>query len=124
MRELDDSHLSDCPDYKPNDEDQEMTNDEERPGSTVGGNRASPADIETGNKDTEHNPGNPVDNQDPILPSISNQRPGLTEPDTGALASAVEICSLTLLALAFTMAQLQEEAATDDDNGNTDKEKA
>ena len=100
-----------------------MTIIEEQPGTTVGNEGASPADTEMGSKDTGRNPGNPVDTQDPVLPSTSSQQLGPTGPDTGALASAVEIRALTLPALALTMAQIQEVTATSDDNGNTDEEK-
>ena len=121
--DFDNSPLSDRPDYEPSDEDQEMTIVEERPGTTVGNEGASPADTETGSKDMGCNPRNLVDTQDPILPSTSNQLLGPTGPNTGALASAVEIWALTSPALALTMAQIQEAAATGDDNGDTDEEK-
>ena len=105
--DLDNSPLSDHPDYKPSDEDQEMTTTEERLGTTIGDMGASPSDTGIGNKDTGHNPRNLVDAQD------------LTGPDTGVLALAIEIWALTSLALALTMAQIQEATATSDDNGLT-----
>ena len=66
---------------------------------------------------------NPEGNQDPVLPSTSNQQPDPTGPGTRALASAVEARALSSLALALTMAQIQEATATGDDLGNTDEEK-
>ena len=75
------------------------------------------------NQDTGHNPKNPADTQDLVLPSTSNQQPDPARSNTEALASAVEMRALTLLALALTMGQMQEEAATSDSNGNTDEEK-
>ena len=65
----------------------------------------------------------PGTTQDPVLPSTSNQQLGPTGPDTGALALAVEVWALTLPALALTMAQIQEAAATGDNNGGMDEEK-
>ena len=121
--DFDDSPLSDRLDYEPSDGDQEMTIIEERPGTTIGNKGAGPADTEMGGKDTGRNPGNPGDTQDPVLPSTSTQQLGPTGPDTGTLALAVEIQALTSPALAITMAQIQEETATSDDNGDTNEEK-
>ena len=100
-----------------------MTIVEEWPMTTIGDKGAGPGDTEMGGKDTGCKPGNPVDTRDPILPSTSSQQPGPTGPNTGALTSAVEIWALTLLALALTMAQIQEATATGDDNGDTEEEK-
>ena len=75
------------------------------------------------NQDMEHNPGNSAGGQDPVLPSTSNQQLGSARPNTEALASAVEMRALTSPALALTMAQIQEAAATGDGNGDTDEEK-
>ena len=102
--DFDDRPLSDHPDCKSSNEDQEMTIIEEWAGTTVGDEGAGPADTEMGGKDMGQNPGNPVDTPDPILLSTSNQQLGQTGPNTGALVSAVEIRALTLLALALTMA--------------------
>ena len=109
--DLANSPLSDHPDYEPSDEHQEMTTTEEPLGTTVGDIGAGPSDTGTGNKDTGCNPRNPVDAQD------------LTGPNTGALASTVQIWALTSPALAVTMAQIQEATATGDDNDDTNEEK-
>ena len=61
--------------------------------------------------------------QDLVLPSTSTRPLGPAGPNTEALASAIEMWALTLPALALTMAQIQEEAATDDGNGDADKQK-
>ena len=122
----DDDPLSDCPDYKPNDDDQEMAIVEEQPGTIIGDAETGSKETGMGKKDTGRNLGDPVDAQDPILPSTSAQQPGPTRPSTGALASAeaVEMQALTSPALAITMAQIQEATATGVDNDDTDEEKA
>ena len=123
--DLDNSPLSNCPDYKPSDDDQELAIVEEQPRMVIGDRETGPTETGTGKKDMGCNPGNPVDTQDPVLPSTSAQQLGPTRPDTGALASAsaVEIRALTSLALVLTMAQIQEATATGDDNDDTDEEK-
>ena len=121
--DFNDRPLSDQVDYKVSNGDQEMTITEDRHGATAGDKDAGPADTETGNKDMGHNQRNPVDTQDLVLPCTSALQPGPTRPNTEALASAVEIWALTLPALALTMAQIQEAAATSDTNGDTDEEK-
>ena len=124
--DYDNDPLSDHLDYKPSDDDQEMAIVEERPGTIVGDGETSSKETGRGKKDTECNLGNPVDAQDPVLPSTSAQQPGPTRPGTGALASAsaVEMRALSLSALALTMVQIQEATATGDDNDDTDEEKA
>ena len=118
--------LSNCLDYKPSNGNQEMAIVEEWPGMIVGDGETSPKETGTGKKDMGRNLGNPVDAQDPVLPSTSAQQPGPTRPGTGALASAsaVEMRALTSLALAIMMAQIKEATATDDNNEDTDEEKA
>ena len=61
----DDDPLSNCPDYKPSDDDQEMAIVEERPGTIVGDVETGPKEAGMGKKDTGHNLGGPV------LPSTS-----------------------------------------------------
>ena len=84
----DDDPLSDHLDYKPSDDDQEMAIVEKWPGTIVGDRETGPKETGMGKKDTGHNLGDPVDAQDPVLPSTSAQQPGPTRPGTGALASA------------------------------------
>ena len=83
-----DDPLSDRPDYKANDDDQEMAIVEEWPRTIVGDVETGPKEADMGKKDTGGNPGGPVDARDPILPSTSGQQPGPTRPGTGTLASA------------------------------------
>ena len=126
-RDYDDNNpVSDRPDYKPSDDDQEMAIVEERPGMIVMDVETGPKEAGMGKKDTGRNLGGPADAQDPILPSTSSQQLGPTRPSTGTLASAeaVEMWALTSPALAITMAQIQEAAANSDDNDDTDEEKA
>ena len=125
-RDYDDDPLSDHPDYKPSDDDQEMAIVEEQPRTIIGDGETGPKETGMGKKDTGCNLGNPVDAQDPVLTSTSTQQLSPTRPGTGALASAsaVEMRALTSPALAITMAQIQEATATSDDNDDTNEEKA
>ena len=102
-RDLKDSPLSDWADYQASDGDPEVTVTEDE-----GAGLAT-------NQDMEHNPGNSAGAQDLVL--------GSARPNTEALASAVEMRALTSPALALTMAQIQEAAATGDINGDTNEEK-
>ena len=124
--DFDDDPLSDHPDYKPSDDDQELAIVEEQPRMIFGDRETGPKETGMGKKDTGCNQGNPVDVQDPMLPSTSTQQLGLTRPNTGALASAsaVEMWALTSPALTITMAQIQDTTATSDDNDDTNEEKA
>ena len=95
----DDNPLSNHLDYKPSDDDQEMAIVEKRPGMIVGDRETGPKETGTGKKDTGHNPGDPVDAQDPVLPSTSAQQLGPTRPGTGALASASVIGTNSVMAV-------------------------
>ena len=75
-RDYDDDPLSNCPDYKPSDDNQEMAIVEEWPGMIVGDIETSPKETGMGKKDMGCNLGNPVDSQDPILPSTSAKTAG------------------------------------------------
>ena len=77
----DDDPLSDCLDYKPSDNDQEMAIVEEQPRTTIGDGETGPKETGTGKKDTGRNLGNPANAQDPVLPSTSAQQLGPTRPD-------------------------------------------
>ena len=125
-RDYDNDPLSDHPDFKPSDDNQEMAIDEEWPGMIIKDGETGSKETGMGKKDMGHNLGYPADCQDPVLPSTSAQQPSPTRPGTGALTSpeAVEMWALTSLAIAITMAQIQEATATSDDNDDTDKEKA
>ena len=119
----DDDPLSNRSDYKASDNDQEMAIVEEQPGTTVGNVETSPKEADTGKKDSGGNPGGPTDTRESILLCTSSQQLGHTRPGTGTLASAeaVEMCALTSLALAMTMAQIQEATANNSDNDDTDE---
>ena len=83
-----DDPLSDCPDFKPSDDNQEMAIVEERPMMIVGDIETGPKEAGMGKKDMGRNLGGLVDAQDPVLPSTSSPQPGPTRPSTGTLASA------------------------------------
>ena len=53
--------LSNHPDYKASNDNQEMAIVEEWPRTTVGDVETGPKEADTGKKDTGHNPGGPVD---------------------------------------------------------------
>ena len=77
---------------------------------------AGPMDVEMGRNNMGHNPGNPEETQDPVLPSTSNQQPGPTASNTGTLALAVEAW-----ALAIAMVQIQEASTASDPTGTDDE---
>ena len=127
--EFDDCPLSDCPDFVPSDEDQEMVSAEEQLGTDLGENvdegvmDGGPMDIVTGEDNMGANPENPEETRDPILPSTSTQQPQPTASHTGTLASAVEAQALNSPALTITMAQIREASAAGGPT-DTDDEKA
>ena len=90
------------------------------------GRGTEPVETGVGQKDMGCNPENPAGGPDPVLLSTSGQQSGPTKPDTGTLASAsaIEFRALTSPMLAITMAQIQEAMAINDDNGDTDEQKA
>ena len=98
----------------------------EQPGTVPRDGETSPVETGASKKDMGCNLEGPVGVLDPMLPSTSTQQPGPTKPNTGALASAstIEIRALTSPVLAITMAQIQEAMAIDDDNDDTNEEKA